>query len=191
MPTRLFRNLPNLLSAIRLILAPIVAWSIWSRDFRQAAVLVFIAGATDALDGFLARHFSWQSRLGAYIDPLADKLLLVLSYLALGASAAVPAWLVWLVLGRDVLILIMVGIAFRFTAVRTFPPSLLGKASTAVQVLTALVVIVDRAYVSLDYRFLEQTLIALTAAATLGSGLHYLWFGFSRFPAARRARLNQ
>ena len=190
MPTRLFRNLPNLLSAIRLILAPIVAWSIWSGDFRQAAVLVFIAGATDALDGFLARHFSWQSPLGAYIDPLADKLLLVLTFLALGASAAVPAWLVWLVMGRDLLILIMVGIAFRFTAVRTFPPSIWGKASTMVQVLTALVVIVDRAYVSLDYRILESTLFALTAAVTFGSGLHYLWLGLSRFPKARRARLN-
>ena len=188
---RLFRNLPNLLSAIRLILAPIVAWSIWSGDFRQAVALVFVAAATDVLDGFLARHFSWESPLGSYIDPLADKLLLVLSFLALGASAVVPAWLVWMVMGRDLVILLMVGIAFRFTGVRTFPPSLAGKASTMVQILTALVVIIDRAYVSLDYRILERTLIALTAAVTLGSGLHYLWIGLSRFPAARRARLNR
>ena len=174
---------------MRLMLAPVVAWSIWTGGFRRAAVLVFIAGATDALDGYLARSFSWQTPLGAYIDPLADKLLLVLSFLALGMAGAVPGWLVWLVLGRDLLILLMVGIAFRFTDVRRFPPSLWGKGSTMIQVLTALAVIVDRAYVSLDYRNLEWILIALTAIITLGSGIHYLWIGFSRFPAARRARL--
>ena len=181
----MYRNLPNLLSTLRLILVPFVAHSILSADFHRAAVLIFVAGCTDALDGHLARHFRWTSRIGAYLDPVADKLLLITTFVALGVQGAVPAWLVWLILGRDALILTMVAIALLFTSVRSFPPSVWGKLSTIVQVFTALAVIVDRAYVAADFHAFEMFIVAVTASATISSGVHYAWRAVAEFPAAR------
>ncbi|MDQ2944990.1 MAG: CDP-alcohol phosphatidyltransferase family protein, partial [Acidobacteriota bacterium] len=100
----MFLNLPNLLTIGRLILVPFVIRELWLRDFRLALTLVFVAGATDAVDGFLARHFNSTTRVGAYLDPVADKLLLVSVYVMLAVDAAVPVWLVGMVLSRDVLI---------------------------------------------------------------------------------------
>lgn len=166
---------------------PFVATALANGYFQRAAALIFVAGITDALDGWLARHFRWTSQIGAYLDPLADKLLLVSTYVALGVQGAVPAWLVGLVLGRDLVILAMVGIAFRFTNVRSFPPSTLGKLSTAIQVFTALAIIVDHGFVTLEYKRFELFALGLTATGTGLSGLHYLYRGLTEFPAARRA----
>ena len=141
------------------------------------------------MDGYLARRFAWTSKLGAYLDPIADKLLLMSSYAALGFQGAIPVWLMWVVLGRDALILAMVAIALLFTGVRRFPPTRWGKLSTIGQVFTALVVIVDHAYVSADYRLLEAFLVRATALLTVGSGIHYLWLALSRFPG-RAASLS-
>ena len=143
--------------------------ALWHAEFHRALVLVFIAGATDAIDGYLARRFEWTTAIGAYLDPIADKLLLVSVYIMLGVDRAIPYWLVWLVLGRDVLILAMVGIAFAFTSIRRFPPSIWGKVSTIVQVLTALVVLADQGSV------LATTMIYVTALTTIASGMHYGW----------------
>jgi cardiolipin synthase len=172
----LFRNLPNLLTILRLLLIPFILKALWDMHYRLAVPLVFAAGFTDAADGYLARRFSWQSRLGSYLDPLADKALLVSLYVTLGHAGAIPLWLVWLVLGRDVFILSMVASGFVFTNIRSFPPSIWGKVSTMVQVLTALVVLLDRAF-SFGPPALERTLIMLTAAVTAWSGVHYGWLG--------------
>jgi cardiolipin synthase (CMP-forming) len=139
---------------------------------------VFIAGATDALDGYLARRFGWATRLGAYLDPIADKLLLVSVYSMLGVDQAIPYWLVWLVLGRDILILAMVGIAFAFTSIRQFPPSVWGKVSTIIQVLTALVVLAN------TVSGLATAMIYVTALTTTTSGVDYAWRGVKLLHAA-------
>lgn len=170
---------------------PFVAHSILAANFHRAAVLIFLAGCTDALDGYLARHFRWTSRIGAYLDPVADKLLLVTTYIALGVQGAVPAWLVWLVLGRDALILAMVAIAWLFTAVRSFPPSVWGKLSTITQVFTALVVIVDRAFLTSEYHAFEIFIEMVTATATLWSGFNYTRRALAEFPTARRVHKAQ
>lgn len=183
----LISNLPNLLTLLRLALVPFVTQAIWHGDFRRGALLVFVAGVTDALDGWLARHFHWTSRFGAYLDPVADKLLLVLSFVALGFQGSVPGWLVWLILGRDALILTMVAIALLMTKVRSFPPTLWGKLSTIVQVFTALAIIAGHAYANGGFHRFETFLTYVTGAITAGSGIHYLWYGLRAFPAARRA----
>ena len=170
----LFRYLPNFFTVVRLILIPFVIQALWDVAFHRALVLVFIAGATDAIDGYLARRFEWTTQLGAYLDPIADKLLLVSVYVMLGIDRAIPYWLVWLVLGRDILILAMVGIAFTFTSIRRFPPSLWGKVSTIVQVLTTLVVLV-----SSEWR-LAVLMIFLTALTTIASGVDYAWRGIKQ-----------
>lgn len=171
-------------------MVPFVTYAIWNGDFVRGAALIFVAGVTDALDGWLARHFEWTSRLGAYLDPIADKLLLVSSYVALGFQGSVPAWLVWLILGRDALILTMVAIALLMTNVRAFPPTSLGKLSTIVQVFAAVAIVTGHAYAGNRFHEFETFLIYVTALVTAGSGLHYAWYGISAFPAARRVAVK-
>ena len=168
-------NPPNLLTLVRLVMVPWVAASILRQDCGQALWLLAAAGGTDALDGFLARRFGWSTRLGAYLDPLADKALLVTVYLAMGAAALAPAWLVVIVVGRDVLILIFAGVALLVTRQRRFDPSVWGKISTLVQMLTGVAILGSRAVQSPTLSLWVATLPAITAAATLWSGLHYAW----------------
>lgn len=180
MPTRLFRNLPNLLTVLRLTLVPFVVRELWRGNYRLALVLLFVAGATDALDGYLARRFNWTSRFGAYLDPVGDKLLLVSVYLVLGLKDVVPRWLMWLVLGRDALILTMVAIALLFTQVRSFPPSIWGKLSTVIQIGAGLGIIAANGYFPVRPPGFDQAIVLVTALATGVSGLHYLWLAGNR-----------
>jgi cardiolipin synthase len=136
-------------------------------------LLCAVAGISDGLDGFLARRFDWKTRLGAYLDPIADKLLLTAVFLSLGRLGVVPGWLVWLVVGRDVFILSMVASAFAFTRFRDFPPSVAGKLTTAIQILTALSVLSLCASGVTDTGQVAQILVWTTAAVTIWSGLDY------------------
>ncbi|MEI9813763.1 MAG: CDP-alcohol phosphatidyltransferase family protein, partial [Acidobacteriota bacterium] len=135
------KHVPNILSAARLLAAPYVFVLLWYRDYPAALVWMAIIGATDGLDGYIARRFNAQSRLGAMLDPVADKVLLSGSFLTLGLSGAIPAWLAWVVLGRDAAILGFVILAILFMeSRRDFPPSFPGKLSTAIQIAYVLTV---------------------------------------------------
>jgi cardiolipin synthase (CMP-forming) len=166
-------NIPNALTALRLALTPFVVWRFLAGDCRGAFTLLLIAGFSDAIDGFVARRWNQVTRTGAYLDPIADKLLLVSVYVSLGIVNVVPRWLVWLVVGRDFLILSMAGIGLLFTSQRNYPPSVWGKLSTAIQISTALVAVVG----CVAGYPLPEFLVWLTAAATAWSGLHYLLRG--------------
>lgn len=133
-------NLPNLVTLARLVLAPFVASDILHGRYAHAIILLFIAGFTDVLDGFLARQLKIATRTGAYFDPIADKILLGLIYISLGAASALPWWMVAVVFGRDILILAMAAYGLLFTSLRKFPPSVWGKISTFLQIGAALVV---------------------------------------------------
>ncbi len=98
-------TLPNLISILRLLLVPVIVTCIVSRNDQAAFWLFVAAGLSDAVDGFIARHFGLLSELGTYLDPLADKALLVSIYLSLGLTGSFPAWLVILVISRDILII--------------------------------------------------------------------------------------
>jgi len=135
------------------------------------------AGMTDALDGLAARRLHLQTRLGTYLDPIADKLLLSAAYLALGISGAVPWWLVILIFARDLAILAMAGAALAFTAYREFPPSVWGKISTLLQLLAAGATLV-KGSIGAGWPPLEP-FFWLAAAATLWSGAGYVWRGAS------------
>ena len=163
----------NFVTLLRLILAPFVAADILHGNYGRAIILFFIAGLTDVLDGLLARRLGAGSRVGAYFDPIADKILLSVIYVALGLAHAIPWWMVAVVFGRDILILGMAAYGLLFTSVRKFPPSVWGKLSTFFQISAALVVMGDRdgipAPVSLA--------VWLMVAATVWSGVHYAWRG--------------
>ena len=111
----MIRTLPNLISVARLSLVPVILILIWGRRYEWAVVWCFVAGVSDGLDGYLARRFRATSRAGAYLDPIADKLLLSGTYLVLGIDRVIPWWLTALVLGRGLFILICVGFAMLFT----------------------------------------------------------------------------
>ncbi len=98
-------NLPNLFTLARLLLAPFIASDILHNRYGRAIILLFVAGFTDVIDGFLARRFQSSTPAGAYFDPIADKILLSVIYISLGLAGAMPWWMVAVVFGRDVLIL--------------------------------------------------------------------------------------
>ncbi|MBI4876786.1 MAG: CDP-alcohol phosphatidyltransferase family protein [Acidobacteria bacterium] len=167
-------TIPNLLTLARLALAPFIAWQIAGGHARTGLYWLFAVGLTDAVDGYLARRFAWTSPAGAYLDPLADKVLAASVFLALGFAHALPWWLVGLVFGRDLLILLAAGFLFLFSGYRRFSPSVWGKLSTFCQLTTAGFAIGNRAFPVLGVGWVVETLIWVAAAATLWSGLDYL-----------------
>jgi cardiolipin synthase len=142
------------------------------RDGR-AIILLFAAGFTDVIDGFLARRFQISTRVGAYFDPIADKILLSVIYVSLGLAGAMPWWMVAVVFGRDVLILAMAGYGLLFPSLRKFAPSVWGKISTFLQIGAALIVLGARAGIPAPVTLA----LSLMLAATIVSGLHYIWRG--------------
>ncbi len=138
----MMRHVPNILSAARLIAAPYVFVLLWTHGWNAALVWMTIIGATDGFDGYIARRFDAASRLGAYLDPVADKVLLSGAFLTLGLNGTIPVWLVWLVLGRDAVILLFaIGVLLFTRTRRDFPPSQAGKLSTLVQIVYILTVV--------------------------------------------------
>ena len=164
-------NLPNLFTLARLVLAPFIAFDILHGHFGRAILLLFAAGFTDVIDGFLARRFQIATRVGAYFDPVADKILLSVIYISLGLAGAIPWWMVAIVFGRDVLILAMSAYGLLFTSLRKFPPSVWGKISTFFQIAAALVVLGARAGIAAPVTLA----LCLMVFGTIVSGLHYMW----------------
>ena len=99
-------TIPNVLTLVRIFLTPVLVWFLLDGRLTSALIVFFIAGMTDALDGLIARVFNQQSRFGAYIDPLADKILLVTSFVILGYIGLVPTWLAIIAVSRDIMILL-------------------------------------------------------------------------------------
>jgi cardiolipin synthase len=144
-------------------------------SYRQALALLAVAGLTDGLDGFAARRLGCVTRFGASMDPIADKVLLVTVYLSLGAAGLIPGWLVWIVVGRDVAILAVAGLALLAGWRRDFAPSVWGKLSTLVQIVTGLAVLGSHAVAYFHLSLLAEILPSVTAVTTIWSGLHYAW----------------
>ncbi len=172
-------NLPNSLTLLRLALTPFAVAGVITGEYRRALAFFIAAGITDGLDGFLARRFAWQTRAGAYLDPVADKLLLTATYVALAVSGNIPMWIMWLVVGRDVMILAMVGAALAFTNYREFPPSAWGKISTGAQVVAAAAAVIYLAFPSAWLSIASKALLWLAAFWTAWSGVAYLHRGVS------------
>jgi len=135
------RQTPNILSALRLVAAPVVAWLILHGVVFPALCVFILAGLSDAADGFLAKKFALASRFGAWLDPAADKLLMLASFLSLTYVGAVPLWLTGLVIGRDIVIVAGVLLARVLGLPLEVKPLMVGKVSTVVQVLYIVLVL--------------------------------------------------
>lgn len=170
-------NLPNFITLGRVISVPFVFWLLLSGE-AKAAFLVFVAaGVSDAVDGFLAKRFHWQTQLGAYLDPLADKLLIVSIYVALGAREQLPLWLVVAVVSRDVAILAAVILSWLLDHPVVIKPVLVSKLNTTAQLVLAATVLADEGF-SLGLSGLRYVLTVVTGVLTVASLLVYLrtWF---------------
>jgi cardiolipin synthase (CMP-forming) len=168
---------PNLLTLLRMILIPFISQAILAGRHEFALALFAVAAATDVLDGAAARQFGLTTQAGAYFDPIADKCLLSGVFVALAVARIVPWWLAAIVLGRDLYILLGALTVRVSTGVTQFPPSLWGKASTFVQILTVGVWMGRDAFPSPAFNTAALAMIWLCVAATLWSGLHYTWRG--------------
>jgi len=158
-------NAANLLTLLRLILVPFVILALLTGRHTLALALFAAAAFTDVLDGAVARRFRLATPLGAWLDPVADKCLMSGVFLALAAARAVPWWLVVIVFGRDFYMLAGIATVMLLTPIRKFPPSIWGKMSTFVQVVTAVVAMAGN----------SAAMLWPCAAFTIWSGVHYTW----------------
>jgi cardiolipin synthase len=171
--TRLGLNIPNLISLARLMSVPLMIWLIVSDWFGVAFFVFIVAGISDGLDGFIAKRFDCRTRLGALLDPTADKALLSSVYVALGWAELLPNWLVILVVFRDVTIIGGFVLLQTLGAPRKFDPLYISKLNTLVQI--ALVgYVLGRLGMGFGDGFLTTVLVVMTAMTTVLSGLSYL-----------------
>jgi len=166
-------NIPNLITLGRVILVPLVFWLLVSGETKAAFFAFVIAGISDGVDGFLAKRFGWTTELGAYLDPLADKLLIVSIFLALGVLGALPSWLVIAVVSRDILIVIAIVLSWLLDQPVRIRPLAVSKANTLAQLMLAATVLADEGF-GLGLAGPRLVLIWLTAALTVISLAAYL-----------------
>jgi cardiolipin synthase len=166
-------NLPNAVTTLRLLLAPVVVAAILASRHLLALEWFLLAAVTDVIDGALARRFSQPTTSGAYFDPIADKCLLSGVFLALGWSRLVPRWIVAVVLGRDLYIVLASAACLLWTPLRKFPPSIWGKASTFIQISTVVACLVRDAYNTAPLRAAAGMLMWLAASLAFASGVEY------------------
>ena len=169
-----WRQIPNLLSVMRILMVPPAVAALATARYRTAFVLILAAGLTDALDGYLARRFGWTSRAGSILDPLADKLLVISVFVSLSWLGFVPVWLTALVLGRDVVI-VSGAVAYRkLFGAYDMTPTAISKANSGLQIGYLLMVVARLAGFPVPHGLVE-ILLWLVVATTLASGAHYVW----------------
>jgi len=169
-------SIPNLITLARILCVPIMVWAIASQAMLLAFVLFLAAGISDLVDGYLAKHFGMTSELGAYLDPLADKALIVSIYVALGINGAIDRWLVILVVSRDIMIVSAVILSWLVGKPVAVKPLLVSKINTAAQIVLAGLVLAALGFgydaVWASWRIVPM---AIVAALTLASAGAYLW----------------
>ena len=166
-------NIPNLITLARMLMTPLAVSMIVSQRYLSAFLVFLLAGISDAIDGFVARHFDLRTELGAYMDPLADKALLISIYISLAVYGGLPAWLAIAVVSRDVMILVAVLVSWLLDKPVEIRPVWESKLNTATQIGLAGFALGVRAY-GLNPHPMQTYLEWIVAATTLGSGGVYV-----------------
>ena len=167
-------NIPNSLTLVRIVLVPVVVWLIIDHEMTAAFLLFLLAGFSDAADGYIAKRYGWRSELGAYLDPIADKALLVSIYVTLGLAGHLPVWLVIAVVSRDILIVGAVVLSWMLSRPLTMHPLLISKANTFAQIVLAGLVLAELG-LGLGLEPVVKVLIWVTGALTILSAAAYFW----------------
>jgi len=181
------KHLPNVLTVIRMILIVPFIIVLYNGQYLWALILLFIAGVTDGLDGFLARQYGWYSWFGSVADPVADKLLLIASYVVLGLLDHIPIALTYLVVGRDAMIFL--GATFYWLVVGQFEgrPTLLGKTCTFIMIMQGLLVLMSLALFPLPELLLQAGNV-LVAILCVVSGGQYIYMGVTELKSVKTER---
>jgi cardiolipin synthase (CMP-forming) len=173
-------NIPNTITVGRILLVPFVVWAIISGRYQLAFWLFVAAGISDAVDGFLAKQLGAQSEFGAYLDPLADKALLMSIYVTLGIAALLPLWVVIAVVSRDIMILGAIVVSWIVGKPLDIHPLVVSKLNTLAQILLATLALASNAFLFDPSPFLEGLLVAvgvltlLSAAAYLAAWMRHM-----------------
>ncbi len=171
-------NIPNLLSLLRIVLVPVIVILLIQASFLKALIVFVLAGITDGLDGFLARVLHQKTVLGAYLDPLADKALIISSFVTLSILGVIPSWLSVIVISRDCIILVGIFILFVMDVSFVIRPTFLSKITTAFQLLTVFMALTFLSLsIDFDIHIADDALCWLTAFFTIASGFNYIFIG--------------
>lgn len=171
----ILKHLPNILTLFRLGLIVPFLMFLYRHEYVNSFYTFILAGVTDGLDGLLARRFNWQSFFGSFVDPLADKLLIASSFIALAVMNALPWWLVALVFLRDLTISMGVLAWYHFIRRKLdFKPTLLSKINTALQLTLVTLCLFELAYFQFP-NYILNTLIGLTTFTTATTYVDYIW----------------
>jgi len=171
-------NIPNFLSLLRIILVPVIVIFLIQDEYAKALIVFTIAGLTDAMDGTLARLMNQQTELGAFLDPIADKILLTTSFISLSIFHIIPGWLTVIVISRDFIILLGIMILSLMSVKYEIKPLFVSKITTALQIGTVFFSLFLKSF---NYDIISHDLIIvlswLTAIFTIISGLFYIFKG--------------
>ena len=170
-------NIPNFITLGRVMSVPVIFWLLLSGQSKFAFIVFVCAGISDAVDGYLAKRFNWRTELGAYLHPLADKLLIVSIYIALGVRNELPLWLVIAVVSRDILIVLAVLLSWLMDQPVRIKPLVVSKINTVAQIVLAAVVLADDGF-GFGLENTRLTLVWITGTLTFLSLAAYLkaWF---------------
>src|SRR5215471_13095106 len=166
-------TVPNQITLLRLGFIPVFLILISYEHYKWALFILIIAGLTDGIDGVLARYLNQKSALGAYLDPIADKLLLSSSFIVLAMAKKVAWWLTIMVLSRDVLLLVVAAVIILISGYRPFPPSIYGNFTTFFQIVYVFAVVLAAAYPYIFWERVNNGLMYTVTAFTTFSGFHY------------------
>lgn len=172
MQARIF-TVPNQLTILRLSFLPLFLIAVIYEHYRTALAVLLIAAVTDALDGFIARRLNQKTALGAYLDPIADKLLLSSSFVVLSLRGKMAWWLTIMVISRDVMLLTTAVVIILVSGYRRFPPSIYGKMTTFFEILCVFGAVIYAAFPAARLGGVQFTLRYIVAFLTVFSGLHY------------------
>ncbi len=166
-------HIPNIITVFRIFLVPMVIWLMLDGRMQTAFLLFIVAGVSDGLDGFLAKRFGWVTELGAYLDPLADKALLVSIYVVLGQFSHLPVWLVITVVSRDILIIGAILLSMLLARPVPMRPLMISKANTVGQIVLAAVVLGDLGF-ELGLEKVAAVMVWMIGGLTILSAATYL-----------------
>ena len=177
--TAYLKHIPNTITIARMAALLPLVWLMWHKEYKLALLVAVIAGASDGLDGFLAKKYNWQGWLGGILDPLADKLMMLCCYSVFVLQGEIPIWLYLMVVARDVII--VAGASYYHFCVgkiKQAKPTFISKTNTVLQILLILVLLISLSGVWILSAIHWPLMIAVGVFTGL-SGLHYIWLGFS------------
>lgn len=178
-------TVPNQITLLRLGFLPIFLTLIAYQRYRWALLVLVVAGLSDAIDGLLARRLNQRSSLGAYLDPIADKLLLSSSFIILAYKTRIAWWTTIIVISRDILMLTVATVIILISGYRPFPPSVLGKLTTFFEIVLVFTVVLTAAYPQFHSRLLHNTLVDIVTFCAAASALHYSFLVTRHHPPAQ------